>query len=83
MLAPVSNGASPLPTETLEVLVRRIAFYLFYDPQGQVDEYVTHALAHLRPHVEHVFVVSNVALDDTARAALEAVADQVWERANG
>jgi len=62
--------------------VRRVAFYLFYDPQGQVDDYVVHALTHLRPHVEHVFVVSNAALDPAARGALEAVADRVWEREN-
>ena len=41
--------------------MRRVAFYLFYDPQGQVDDYVLHALSHLRPHVEHVFVVSQLA----------------------
>ena len=62
--------------------MRRVAFYLFYDPQGQVDDYVLHALSHLRPHVEQVFVVSNSPLDAPARTALEGVADRVWERGN-
>ena len=62
--------------------MRRVAIYLFYDPQGQVDDYVLHTLRHLRPHVEHVFVVSNATLDAAGRAALEGVADTVWEREN-
>jgi lipopolysaccharide biosynthesis protein len=62
--------------------VRRAAFYLFYDPHGQVDEYALHTLRHLRPHVEHIFVVSNAPLDAAGRSALEGVADRVWEREN-
>jgi rhamnosyltransferase len=62
--------------------VRRAAFYLFYDPEGQVDDYVLHTLGHLRPHVEELFVVSNSPLDEQARGRLEAVADTVWEREN-
>jgi lipopolysaccharide biosynthesis protein len=62
--------------------VRRVAFYLFHDPQGQVDDYVLHTLAHLRPHVEHLFVVSNAVLDGDGRNRLETVADRVWEREN-
>ena len=62
--------------------MRRAAFYLFYDPQGQVDDYVLHALGHLRPHVELVFVVSNSPLDEANRARLATVADTVWEREN-
>jgi len=62
--------------------VRRAAFYLFYDPEGQVDDYVLHTLGHLRSHVEHLFVVSNSPLDDVARGRLESAADTVWEREN-
>ncbi|MDX6372705.1 MAG: hypothetical protein QOD98_1693, partial [Nocardioidaceae bacterium] len=62
--------------------MRRAVFYLFYDPQGQVDDYVLHTLEHLRPHAEHVFVVSNNALDETGVARLEGAADQVWQREN-
>ena len=62
--------------------MRRAVFYLFYDPQGQVDDYVLHTLGHLRKHAEHIFVVSNSPLDDANRARLESVADTVWEREN-
>jgi len=62
--------------------VRRAVFYLFYDPQGQVDDYVTHVLTGLRSHAEHIFVVSNGTLDDVARGRLEGCADEVWVRDN-
>ena len=62
--------------------MRRAVFYLFYDPQGQVDDYVLHTLRHLRPHAEHLYVVSNSRLDQANLARLDAVADQVWQREN-
>jgi len=62
--------------------VRRVVFYLFFDPQGQVDDFVLHALRHLRSHAEHVFVVSNGELDGTASSRLSEVADTVWAREN-
>jgi lipopolysaccharide biosynthesis protein len=62
--------------------LRRAAFYLFYDFTGQVDDYVLHTLEHLRPHVDHVFVVSNSPLGELARERLGGVADTVWEREN-
>ncbi len=62
--------------------MRRAVFYLFYDPQGQVDDYVLHTLGHLRAQAEHIFVVSNSPLDAANRARLDTVADTVWEREN-
>jgi rhamnosyltransferase len=64
------------------VSVRRAVFYLFYDPQGRVDDYVLHTLEHLRPHSELVFVVSNTPLDEANTERLESVADRVWVREN-
>jgi lipopolysaccharide biosynthesis protein len=61
---------------------RRVIFYLFYDPRGIVDEYVTYKLERLRAHAEHIFVVVNGDLTSEGRASLEAVADTVWEREN-
>jgi len=61
---------------------RRVIFYLFYDPRGIVDEYVTYKLERLRQHAEHIFVVVNGDLTDEGRAALESVADTVWLREN-
>ena len=34
--------------------LRRIVFYLFFDPQGIVDDYVTYKLKALREHAEHI-----------------------------
>lgn len=62
--------------------MRRIAFYLFYDPEGVVDDYVTYKLRALRGHVEHIFVVTNCTLTTEGRDKLESVADTVWERRN-
>lgn len=62
--------------------MRRIAFYLFFDPEGVVDDYVTYKLQALREHVEHIFVVSNATLTPEGRDKLESVADTVWERRN-
>lgn len=62
--------------------MRRVVFYLFFDHDGQVDDYVLHALENLRSHSEHIFVVSNSELDAHNRARLETVADTVWVREN-
>jgi lipopolysaccharide biosynthesis protein len=62
--------------------LRRVIFYLFYDPQGIVDDYVPYKLSALRPFVDHIFVVSNSKLTIEGRQALEAVADTVWAREN-
>lgn len=62
--------------------MRRAVFYLFYDPTGQVDDYVLHTLEHLRDHAEQVWVVSNSRLDDLNRHRLLSQSDHVWEREN-
>jgi rhamnosyltransferase len=62
--------------------VKRVIFYLFYDPQGVVDEYVPYKLQALRPFADHIFVVSNSTLTPEGREILEGVADTVWVREN-
>lgn len=62
--------------------MRRIIFYVFFDPTGRVDDYILHKLSSLRDHAEHIFVVSNSVLDDANRSRLEGVADTVWQRDN-
>lgn len=64
------------------VPVRRVVFYLFFDAQGVVDDYVPYMLSSLRPHAEHIFVVSNSSLTPDSRAKLDGVADTVWVREN-
>ena len=61
---------------------KRALFYLFYDPRGIVDEYVPYKLERLRKHAENIVVIVNGALTGEGRAALEGVADEVWEREN-
>ena len=61
---------------------QRIIFYLFYDPQGRVDDYVLYKLERLRPFAQHLFIVVNGKLSDEGRARLETVADTVWQREN-
>lgn len=62
--------------------MKRVLFYLFYDEQGIVDDYIPYKLSKLREHVDTIFVVSNSPLDAKARDKLEAVADIVHEREN-
>lgn len=62
--------------------MRRIIFYLFYDREGVVDDYVTYKLAALRQYADHIFVVSNSPLTPSSRSRLNEVADTVWVREN-
>ena len=63
--------------------MRRAVFYLFYDPQGQVDDYVLHTLGHLRASTPSTSSWSPTRRSTTTnRARLETVADTVWEREN-
>ncbi|CDZ76229.1 Rhamnan synthesis protein F [Legionella massiliensis] len=62
--------------------MRRIAFYLFYDQDGIVDDYIIYKLQKLREHVETIFVVSNSSLDKINREKIEGVCDIFYEREN-
>ena len=56
--------------------------YFHFDSHHQVRDYVVHALASLRPHAEHILVVSNSPVDDADRARLETSCDEILERPN-
>ena len=56
--------------------------YFHFDSHHQVRDYVVHALASLRPHAEHILVVSNSPVDDAGRARLKASCDEILERPN-
>jgi rhamnosyltransferase len=62
--------------------MKRVLFYLFYDEQGQVDDYVTHKLSDLKKSIDTIFVVSNSALTVESRKKLEEVVDVVYVREN-
>ena len=62
--------------------MRRAVFYLFYDPQGQVDDYVLHTLGTCA-RTPSTSSWSPTPPSTSARPArLETVADRVWEREN-
>ena len=56
--------------------------YFHFDPHDRVRDYVTRVLASLRPHADHVLVVSNSPIDDADRARLEASCDEILQRPN-
>lgn len=60
----------------------RLGIFVFFDPQGVVDTYVTHLLGALRPHFEKLVVISNTDLDATGTEALGTWADVLHFRAN-
>lgn len=62
--------------------MKRVAFYLFYDEHGVVDDYVPYKLRALREHVSFIFVVSNSPLSPDSRDKLDEVADVVYVREN-
>jgi lipopolysaccharide biosynthesis protein len=62
--------------------VRRVVFYMFYDEHGIVDDYVLVKLRALREHADHIFVISNSAIDDEGLERLNQIADTVRVREN-
>ena len=56
--------------------------YFHFDPHDRVRDYVTRVLASLRPHADHILVVSNSPVDDVDLARLEASCDEVLQRPN-
>lgn len=75
----LSKRTSPLP---FPAGGKRVIFYLFFDHEGIVDDYVPYKLERLRPFAEHIFVIVNGTVDADGHAKLAAVADTVWEREN-
>lgn len=62
--------------------ISRLGIFVFFDPQGIVDDYVVVLLKALRENLSRLVVVSNTKLDATARTTLEQNADAVFEREN-
>lgn len=62
--------------------MRRIAFYLFYDKDGIVDEYIYFKLTELKKHVDEIFFVSNSKIKSEYRKRLETVVDTIYCREN-
>ena len=62
--------------------MKRAGIFLFFDPQGLVDDYIVECLTSLREYLDEILVVSNSPLDDTARERLLKGATEVFEREN-
>jgi rhamnosyltransferase len=62
--------------------MRRIAFYLFYDEFGEVDDYIPTKLTALQEFVEDIVVVSNSKMTVAGRAKLENIGATVFCREN-
>ena len=60
----------------------RLGIFVFYDPDGIVDGYVTHLLQTLRPNFKKLIVVSNSNVSDAEKNKLEQNSDGVFVREN-
>lgn len=60
----------------------RLGIFVFFDPQGIVDRYVSHLLASLQPHFEKIVVISNTSLDEPATEILRQHCDSLFFREN-
>jgi rhamnosyltransferase len=47
--------------------MKKIAFYLFYDEQGIVDDYIMYKLKKLKEHVEYIVFIINELLTSENR----------------
>lgn len=62
--------------------MKRAGIFLFYDPEGKVDDYILGCLGSFQEHMDYLLVVSNSPLDETNRKRLESVSSEVMERKN-
>ena len=60
----------------------RLGLFVFFDPQGVVDDYVLYLLKHLRPNFTKLVVISNGQLEEAAQKKLTAYADSLFIRDN-
>ncbi len=56
--------------------------YFHFDPHHQVRDYVVAALSSLRPHANHILLVSNSPIGEADRARLGACCDEILQRPN-
>ena len=56
--------------------------YFHFDPHHQVRDYVLAALSSLRPHADHILLVSNSPIGEADCARLETCCDEILQRPN-
>ena len=70
------------PPAGKDLHMNRGLVYFHFDPHHQVRDYVLAALSSLRPHADHVLLVSNSPIGDADRARLEPCCDEILQRPN-
>ena len=60
----------------------RLGIFVFYDPQGVVDDYVLRLMEAFRPHFTRLITISNTKLDHVAKERLEQYSDDLFVREN-
>ena len=56
--------------------------YFHFDPHHQVRDYVVAALSSLRPHADHILLVSNSPISEADRTRLETCCNEILQRPN-
>ena len=56
--------------------------HFHFDPHHQVRDYVVAALSSLRPHADHILLVSNSPISEADRTRLETCCDEILQRPN-
>jgi rhamnosyltransferase len=82
MTGVLDSSASVAPSTGFPDGGRRLVVYVLFDRRGEVDDYITVALAGLREHSVRVLVVVNGSLSEAGRAMLEPLADEILVRKN-
>jgi lipopolysaccharide biosynthesis protein len=62
--------------------MKRIAFYVFYDEQGIVDDYIVYQIKKLREHVKHIVFTVNGLLTADSREKITPFVDTLFFRSN-
>lgn len=61
---------------------KRIAFYVFYDKDGILDDYVSYQVSDLRKNVNHILFLVNGKLTLESRRKIEPLVDEIFVRNN-
>jgi lipopolysaccharide biosynthesis protein len=62
--------------------MKRIAFYLFFDKDGLVDDYIIHKLSAMNEFVDRIVFISNSDIQNESRGKLKPVVNDVFLRKN-
>lgn len=60
----------------------RLGIFVFFDPQGIVDDYILYMLKALRPHFSKLVTISNTTLDNCGKERLLCWSDALFIREN-